>query len=69
MSAPKHPKQHDPRTCTALACRGVTPDGWPIKRPVDSERCTASVLYGDEQCVMTRLAGTGKCAHHTEVIQ
>ncbi len=54
------------RECTHVACRGVTATGARIIPPVDSERCQADVLYGDEQCALTRRTRENYCDHHTK---
>jgi hypothetical protein len=55
---------HNERTCPAEACRGIYAH---TSNVPDIERCKASVLYGDEQCHLTRLSRESLCAHHREV--
>ena len=51
--------------CRHVACTGLTVHGARVIAPIESQRCKASVLYGDEQCILTREDRSNYCAHHT----
>jgi hypothetical protein len=53
-----------PLICSHSACTGYTVHGARIVAPIESQRCQADVLYGDERCVMTREDRDSLCSHH-----
>lgn len=52
--------------CRHVACCGITANGRRIAPAFDSQRCQAAVLYGDEQCAMTREDRSSYCEHHMQ---
>jgi len=50
--------------CNSVACTGLTVHGARVVAPIESQRCEAAVLYGNERCVMTREDRDNYCAHH-----
>lgn len=52
------------KSCRHVACCGVTANGRRVASVVDSQRCHAAVLYGDERCAMTREDRSNYCLHH-----